>query len=143
MVLLTSSNFKEAELLLRIYEIYSSDPMVDAFTWFYKDFHVENFDDYEKRYPLGSEGRKYFNRIGNFFDLLGTFIERNLVSKNLIIEFCPDDVKSFWKEAKALILQMRNKWDDPTLYAGLETLNREIAIWQEKMQKQKRACDIF
>ena len=76
-------------------------------------------------------------------DLLGTFIERNLVSKNLIIEFCPDDAKSFWIEAKALILQMRNKWDDPTLYAGLETLNREITNWQEKMQKQKRAHSVW
>jgi len=135
---LTSIKFKEAELLLRIYEIYSSDPMVDAFAWFYKNFHAEDFEDYEKRYPLGSESRKHFNRIGNFFDLLGTFIERNLASKDLIIEFCPDDAKSFWKEAKALILQMRSKWNDPTLYSGLETLNREITNWQEKMKKQKK-----
>jgi len=138
MVSLTTDKFKEAELLLRIYEIYSSDPMVDAFTWFYKDFHVEDFEDYEKRYPLGSESRKYFNRIGNFFDLLGTFIERNLVSKDLIIEFCPDDIKSFWKEAKTLIFQMRKKWNDPKLYAGLETLNKEIMNWAEKMKKQRK-----
>ena len=135
---MTSDKFREAELLLRIYEIYSSDPMVDAFTWFYKDFQAKDFEDYGKRYPLGSKGRKYFNRIGNFFDLLGTFVERNLIPKNLIIGFCPDDVKSFWKEAETLILQMREKWDDPTLYASLETLNKEITNWQEKLKKQKK-----
>jgi len=132
---LTSDKFKEAELLLRVHEIYSSDSLVDAFTWFYKDFHAENLEDYEKHYPLGSEGRKYFNRISNFFDLLGTFLERNYMPKKLIIDFCPDDVKSFWKIAKTIILQMRKKWNDPTLWAGLEFLNKEIEKWQNKSKK--------
>jgi len=74
---LTNDKFKEAELLLKIYEMYSSDSMIDAFTWFFKDFHAENLEDFQKRCPLGSEGRKFFYRIGNFFDLLGTFVERD------------------------------------------------------------------
>ncbi len=135
MAKLTKSKFKEAELLLRIYEMYSSETMVDAFIWFYKDFQVEDFEEYNNSYPLGSDGRKYFNRIGNFFDLLGTFIERKYLTKNLIIEFCPDDVVSFWKKAKVLIFQMRNKWNDPTLWSGLETLSREITNWSENLKK--------
>lgn len=133
---LTNDKFKEAELLLRIYEIYSSDSMVDAFTWFFKDFHAESLEDFEKRYPLGSEGRKHFYRIGNFLDLLGTFVERNYMPKELIIDFCPDDVKSFCSIARTIILQMRKKWNDPTLYAGLEVLNKEIEKWQNKWKEK-------
>jgi len=135
MVLLIDRKFKEAKLLLKIYEIFSSDPMVDAFTWFYKEFQADDLEDYSKRYPLGSEGRKYFNRLANFFDLLGTFIERKYIDKKLIIEFCPDDVKCFWEQAKSLISQMRNRWNDTTLWAGLETLNRRITNWEEKIKK--------
>ncbi|MFX1574855.1 MAG: hypothetical protein ACFFB0_19125 [Promethearchaeota archaeon] len=135
---MTGKKFKEAELLLRIYALYSSDPMVDAFTWFYKDFQVVDLQDYNNRYPLGSEGRKYFNRLANLFDLLGIFIERKYITKKLIIEFCPDDVKSFWEKSKLLISQMRSKWNDPTLWVGLETLNRSIINWEEKLKKQKR-----
>lgn len=136
MISLTGDKFKEAELLLRIYKIYSSDSMVNAFTWFYKDFHAESFEDFQKHYPLGSEGRKHFFRIGNFFDLLGTFVKRNYLPKDLIIGFCPDDVKSFWKPTKTLILQMREKWNDPMLYSDLEFLNEEIEKWQSKSEKK-------
>ncbi len=38
---MTNDKFKEAELLLKIYEMYSSDSMIDAFTWLFKDFHAE------------------------------------------------------------------------------------------------------
>lgn len=135
MIRLTNDKFKEAELLLRIYEIYSSDPMHDAFVWFSKNFNAKSFEDYEKSYPLGSEGRKYFNRIGNFFDVLGMLVEKNLVSKDLIIEFCPDDVKSFWNKTMRLILEMRTRWDDPTLFSGVEALNKEIVKWQKTLKK--------
>lgn len=130
-----TDKFKEAELLLRIYEIYTSDSVIDAFTWFFKDFQAKNLEDFQKQYPLGSEGRKNFYRIANFFDLLGTFVKRNYMPKSLIIDFCPDDVKSFWKTARTIILQMRKKWSDPTLYANLEVLNREIERWQNKSKK--------
>jgi len=133
---LATDKFKEAELLLRIYEIYTSDSMIKAFTWFFKDFHARNLNEFEKKYPLGSEGRKFFYAIGNFFDLLGTFVKRKYVPKNLILDFCPDDVKSYWKTARAIILQMRKKWNDPTLYAHLEVLNGEIEKWQNKSKKR-------
>jgi hypothetical protein len=135
---LAADKFKEAELLLRIYEIYSSDSMVDAFTWFFKDFKAENLDDFEKQYPLGGEERKRFYRIGNFFDLLGTFEERNYLPKELVLDFCPDDVKSFWKVTRIIILQMRKKWNDPRLYAGLEHLNERINRWQKGPKNRKK-----
>jgi hypothetical protein len=124
---------KEADLLLKIYEIYSSESMVDAFTWFFKDFHASKLEDFEESYPLGSQERKTFYRVANFFDLLGTFLEREYMEKQLIIDFCPDDVKSFWKISKKVILQMRKKWNDPTLYTGLEFLNDEIEKWQKSL----------
>jgi len=56
--------------------------------------------------------------------------------KKLMVDFCPDDVKSYWKTAKTIILQMRKKWNDPTLYAGLEFLNNEIEKWQNRLQQK-------
>jgi len=120
------SKLREAKLLLHLYELYSSDSIVDAFTWCIKGFQAENLRDFEELYPVGSEGRKYFFRVGNFLDLLGTFLGREYLPKKMIIDFCPDDVKSFWKIAKKVIIQGRKKWKDPTLYADLESLNREI-----------------
>jgi len=132
---LASQKSKEAELLLRIYEIYSSESMVNAFTWFFKEFRAENVEDFEERYPLGSQGRKYFWRIGNFFDLLGTFVKRNYLPTELVVEFCPDDLRSFWKAARNIVIQMRKKWDDPTLYENLELLNDKIEKWHNKSKR--------
>lgn len=111
---------------MHIYEIYSADSMVDAFMWCIKEFQAENLKDFEKLYPLGSDGRKRFYKVGNFLDLLGTFLRREYLPKKMIVELCPDDVKSFWKAAKKIIVQGRKKWDDPKLYADLEFLNKEI-----------------
>jgi hypothetical protein len=132
---MVTDRYKEAELLLHIYDIYSSDKMVDAFTWFFKEFQIRNLKDFEELYPLGSEGRKRFFKVGNFLDLLGTLVQRKYLPKKLVVDFCPDDVKSYWKTAKKIVLQMRKKWSDPTLYAGIEHLSKEI----EKMQRAKKS----
>ncbi len=128
---MNEERFREAELLLHIYELYSADSMVDAFMWCIKELQVENLKDFEERYPLGSDGRKRFYKVGNFLDLLGTFLKREYLPKKMIVEFCSDDVTSFWKTAKKIIIQGRKKWNDPKLYADLEFLNNEI----EKSQK--------
>ena len=120
------SKLREAELLLHIYDLYSSDSMVNAFTWCAKGLQAESLRDFEELYPVGSEGRKYFFKVGNFLNLLGTFLDREYLPKKMIIDFCPDDVKSFWKIAKKIIIQGRKKWKDPILYADLESLNKEI-----------------
>jgi hypothetical protein len=36
---------------------------------------------------------------------------------------------------------MRKKWNDPTLYAGLETLNKEISKWQNKPKSKLEITD--
>jgi hypothetical protein len=131
---MVTDRYKEAELLLHIYDLYSSDKMVDAFAWFFKEFQIRNLKDFEELYLLGSEGRRYFFKIGNFFDLLGTFVQGRYLPKKLVVDFCPDDVKSFWKTARKIVLQMRKKWNDPTLFTGIEYLNNET----EKMQRAKK-----
>ena len=129
------SKFEEAQLLLRIHEMYSSDLMSTALAWFFNDFRADGLKDFEARYPPGSEERKSFWRIGNFFELMGTFLEREYLPNQLLIEFCPDDVKSFWKKARPLVVQMREEYQDPTLYAGLEHLDQEIRKWQKGLEK--------
>ena len=130
------SKFEEAQLLLRIHEMYSSDLMSTALAWFFNDFRADGLKDFEARYPPGSEERKSFWRIGNFFELMGTFLEREYLPNQLMIEFCPDDVKSFWKKARPLVVQMRGEYQDPTLYAGLEHLDQEIRKWQKGLKKK-------
>ena len=125
------SKLREAELLLRLFELYSSDSMVDAFVWCVKGFQAESLKDFEELYPVGSDGRKCFFKVGNFLDLLGIFLAREYLPRKMIIDFCPDDVRSFWKIAKKVIIQGRKKWSGPTLYADLESLNKEI----EKSQR--------
>ena len=62
---------REAEVLLHIYELYSADSMVDALIWCIKAFKAENLKDFEKLYPVGSDGRKRFYRVGNFLSPSG------------------------------------------------------------------------
>jgi len=50
-------------------------------------------------------------------------------------EFCPDDIKSFWKKVKLIVIQMRKEYQDPTLFRGLENLDREIRKWQKSRKK--------
>lgn len=66
---------------------------------------------------------------------MGTFLEREYLPNQLMAEFCPDDVKSFWKKVKLIVIQMRKEYQDPTLYRGLENLDREIRKWQKSRKK--------
>jgi hypothetical protein len=131
----TSDKYEEAQLLLKIYDMYSSESMIIALSWFCKDFEAVDLKDFETHYPPGSAERNSFWKIGNFFELMGTFLEREYLPNQLVVEFCPDDVKSFWKKVKLIVIQMRKEYQDPTLYINLENLDREIRKWQRSRKK--------
>jgi hypothetical protein len=135
---MTSDRTTQAEILLKIFQIYSSEQMTEAFEWFHANFRAASFEEFQKRYPLGSKGRRHFFRIGNFFDLLGTFVERNLIPQGLFVDFCPDDVRSFWKSARNVILEGRERWNDPTLYRNLELLDKRIERWHKRVRSRRR-----
>jgi hypothetical protein len=67
---------------------------------------------------------------------MGTFMQRKHLPDELIADFCPDDVKSFWKAIERLVLQMRTEWDDPTIYTGLESLNKETGKYQKQFKNK-------
>jgi len=128
------SKYEEADLYLRLFELYSSDSLASAIKWFYSGFDAEDVARFNVVCPSGSAERGYFWKIGNFFDLLGTFMKRGYLDKDLLIDFCPDDVRSYWTRVSSLVKEMRVRYDDPGLYSDLELLCSEI----EKRKKDIR-----
>jgi hypothetical protein len=43
----TSDKYEEAQLLLKIYDMYSSESMIIALSWFCKDFKAVDLNDFE------------------------------------------------------------------------------------------------
>jgi len=68
-----SDKYEEAQLLLKIYDMYSSESMIIALSWFCKDFEAVDLNDFETLYPPGSVERNSFWKIGNFFELMAHF----------------------------------------------------------------------
>ncbi|OPY33134.1 MAG: hypothetical protein A4E32_00808 [Methanomassiliicoccales archaeon PtaU1.Bin124] len=120
------SKYEEADLYLRLFSMYSSEELSSAFRWFHSRFNAKDLDDFEKECPPGSVERSNFWKIGNFFDLIGTLLKREYLDKELLIDLCPDDVRSYWTKASPLVKEMRPKYNDPRLYADLELLYEEI-----------------
>lgn len=129
------SKYEEADLYLRLFGLYSSDSLAEAIKWFYTGFDAEDLDGFEKACPPGSKERAHFWRMGNFFDLMGTFMRREYMDRTLLVDFCPDDVRSFWAKAAPLVREMRVRYHDPGLYADLELLNDAI---DRKLGEKKR-----
>lgn len=90
-----SDKYEETQSLLKIYDMYSSESMIIALSWFCKDFEAVDLNDFETLYPLEARSATLFWKIRNFFELMGTFLEREYLPNQLVVEFCPDDVKSF------------------------------------------------
>jgi hypothetical protein len=117
---------RQAQLFMQIFNEYRKPEQMRLFlrslqmTW-------DDYDDFLKRY--GSENyekREPFSAMSHFFDGVGILLDEGLVNLDLVARLIHGDLKVFWEKYKPVILEFREKWNNPHYLENMEYLYNEV-----------------
>lgn len=124
-------------VLLQVIEIFNTRTDFDALRWFWGDLTEENFDEWRSKYPHGSEGEGYFDRVTGRFELAGVLISRGLLNEDLWFDRFGTG-ESEWEKSKPIIYGLRNEWKMPRFRENFELLVERGKKWSRNHPSKVR-----
>ncbi|MHA2392585.1 MAG: DUF4760 domain-containing protein [Promethearchaeota archaeon] len=120
---------EDASLLIQIFATATADEQYQKATdWFIFEMNEKNYDEYIKKYPIGSEGYKNFMKISSYAELAGTLVNREVLSEDLIFEMWGD---MLWDRAKPLVYGLRKDLGMPRFLENYEICAKKYPKWTE------------
>jgi len=126
---------KDAELLIQLEKLKFSQPLEEAFTWFSRelaDAPKISASEFIGKYPKGSDGYRYAQRIAQFYETMGTMAKHRLI--NIDVLFDRFGVAPFWDKLAMQTEQMRKEHPEagPVLGENFEWLAKENGAWLKR-----------
>lgn len=120
---------KDAKLLLQMLELTRDEESRRANMWFWHEFDIKSYRKFKKKYPMGSEGSRYFNRFMGNWEMLATLVVNGLISEDLVFDMFM--VEPLWEKAEPIVYGQRKAWKAPRLYENFEVLAQKAAEWEK------------
>ena len=120
---------EDASLLLQLITTMNTPSDKEAFRWFNEKFDEKRYEDFKTKYPKGSEGYRYFMNVASNMELLTTFVNRDLLSEDLVFDLWGD---LFWNKVEPIALGMRKEMEMPRLFENFEVCAKKFPMWAEK-----------
>jgi hypothetical protein len=118
----------DAELLLRLYDLRREEKLRRARDWFIREFNAENIDDFQRRYPAGSEENGYFRMAVSYWDMAASLVNRGLVHEELFFENT-GEFWAVWEKMQHLVPAQRERLKSPQIFNNLQRLVTRYEEW--------------
>ncbi|MFW9900974.1 MAG: hypothetical protein ACFFDY_06765 [Candidatus Thorarchaeota archaeon] len=120
---------EDASLFVQIFGIGVADEEFQkASDWFVYQMNETNYDDFKKKYPVGSEGYRYIMKIGNYTELLSTLVNLELLSEDLLFETYGN---MMWEKSKPIVYGLRKELNMPRFLENFEVCAMKYPKWAE------------
>jgi hypothetical protein len=121
---MTKPNQKDAELLIRLQSARGTPEMFKAFNWA-MTLEEKDYEEFEKKYPRGSEGYTNFIRIASQFELIGVLVKYGTINEDLVLDFYYD----FWDKLGPIVKGFQKARGSPRWFENYEYLAKKKAEW--------------
>ena len=117
----------DASLLLQLLTLLKKDN--DALRWINEKFEEKNYDDFKAKYPKGSEGYRNFMTVASNGELIGTLVNKDLLSEDLVYDLWGP---LLWEKVEPIAHGMRKDIKSPRLFENYEVCAKKYPMWAEK-----------
>ncbi|MFQ5820847.1 MAG: hypothetical protein ACE5I5_12720 [Candidatus Heimdallarchaeota archaeon] len=120
----------DAELLLQIFAIMRTDEDARKATWWvFEELEEQSYDEFKAKYPMGSEGNRNFKTFASYCEVIGTLVNKNLLSEDIVFDAWGN---LLWDKLKPIVLGMRKDMGIPRLMENYEIFANKYPKWEEK-----------
>lgn len=124
---------QDAELILRIYELRREKVLREARAWFASKLEAKTHDELMQKYPPGSQENAYYRMVMGYWDMIGALVYAKTVDEDLFFE-TNSEFLGVWRKAQTIVVELRQKRNNPSLSENLEYLTRAWQQWQARRQ---------
>ena len=118
----------DAELMLRLFDLRREEKLRHARDWFVREFRADSVEDFNQRYPFGSQENEYFRMVVGYWDMAASIVNHGLINEELFFESNPESF-TVWTKLQHLAPRTREVWKNPHIYKNLETLAGKYEKW--------------
>lgn len=102
--------------------------MRKARAWFTSQFKVATWEDLQKLAPPGSDENASFRMVITYWDMVASFITSGVLHKELFFQ-SGRELLLVWERLRAVLPDVRSRYQDPVLWGHLETVGNEFAAY--------------
>ena len=130
----------DAELMLKLYDLRREEKMRLARDWFLREFNAKSTDDYQQKYPPGSNEDAYFRMVVTYWEMVGSIVNSGLIKQDFFFQ-STGEFFAVWERIKHLLPKVREAFKNPHLWENLDLMAGNYEEWMNK--RAPEALDTF
>jgi hypothetical protein len=119
---------EQAQLQLQVYDLRREERLRKARDWFFKNFFVQNLDDFMKVAAPGTEGGTFVGMIFGYWEQTCALLNYGLLHEDLFFE-TNGEFFGIWERLKAIVPEAREKWAYKGFLAHMEQAAKRYEEW--------------
>jgi len=124
---------KDAELILKLYELRRDPEMRRARSFLLSEFNVTDWEEIRPHWMTGSELDRHIRMATSYWEMVAAFVNRGLIEEDLFFD-THGEALVVWNKVKAIVPGAR-KQIRPTWLWNLERMARRQQAWRERTNK--------
>ena len=122
---------EDAALIVQIFGIATADEKYSkAVNWFQYEMKEKSYEDFIKKYPIGSDGYQNFLVLMSYGELIGSLVVCDVLSEDLVFEMWA--IEMIWQKSKPIVYGLREQLQMPRFMENIEALANRYPAWAEK-----------
>src|SRR5436853_1814079 len=126
----TKPTHEQAQLHLQVFEQRREARLRQARDWFFKNYHVENFDDVMRIAGPGTEGGTFAMMVLSYWEQACALLNYGLLHEDLFFE-TSGEFFGVWETIRPVLPQFRERWVNKQFLANLEKAAQRFEAWTE------------
>lgn len=115
----TPATYDDVTLILRLYELRREDKLREARAWFVANFAADSIQDMAARFPPHSDENRMARMVSTHWEMVASFLVSGVLNQELFFQ-SGREMLLVWTRIKHLVPDMRQQFNDPSLYRNLE-----------------------
>ena len=114
--------YQDADLILRLQELMIVSGADEAKDFLWSPQFSPEYHEFEKRYPVGSEGDIKVSKVCGFLETVGTLYKHGLLNDELLFDWLA--VGLVWKRVEEWARARRDRSGEPRVFENFEAMAR-------------------
>jgi hypothetical protein len=111
---------EDARLVVEFAKLGAESKLTEAVDWMWSDDFVPNYEEFVKKYPVGSKEHSRVRQICNFYETVGALWKQGLFNEELLFDWLY--VTGPWERVKGFALGLRKAADNDSIYELFEAM---------------------
>src|SRR5215510_12269189 len=127
----TKPTHEQAQLHLQVYDLRREARLRQARDWFFKNYHVETFEEAMRIASPGTEAGAFAGMVVSYWEQACALLNYGLLHEDLFFE-TSGEFFGVWELLKPMVPEARERFADKEFAAHLERAAQRYEAWKDR-----------